>query len=121
MFRNLIILLIVITSFLSCEKNKVEDIKNTTDVSKVETKGELLYLKGKKHGLSKSWYSNGKKHTEINYINGKREGKTIFWFMNGHKKSLNHFKNGRLHGKFIKWKENGELLSEKTYENGLLK
>ena len=69
-----------------------------------------FYIKGKRNGEGKEYYSNGNLQFEGEYVEGKRHGKGIDYRYNGNLLFLGEYMNGK------KW--NGKY---KEYEDNLLK
>ena len=57
---------------------------------------------------------------EAYFLNGKRDGIERFWFSNGKIKNESHWFDGKRNGVFRIWNEQGDLLSAKRYKEGNL-
>jgi antitoxin component YwqK of YwqJK toxin-antitoxin module len=82
-------------------------------------KSEVLYLKGKKHGVENIFYLSGEKLSERYYLNGFKVGVHKGWWNNGSLKFEYHFnQEGEYDGTVKEWYESGQLLRSFNYENG---
>ena len=79
---------------------------------------ETPYQNGKKHGIAKRYYENGKLASEIPYKNGERHGVQKWYYENGNLRYEIPYKNGKPHGVEKEYYENGNLWYETPYENG---
>ena len=76
------------------------------------------YLKDGKqirHGLSKSWHSNGQLGYKCNYKDGERCGLHRAWYENGQLEFEGTFKNETLQGLCRRWYKNGQPEFEENY------
>ena len=79
---------------------------------------EINYKEGRKHGLYKRNYSNGKVQEESNYKNGERDGKATWYFETGDKTAEYHYKNGAIDGEVAFYFKNGKVSEFGLYANG---
>ena len=79
---------------------------------------ECEYLKGKKNGIGKEYYKDGKLKFEGEYLNGKRNGIGKRYYNDGKLLSEGEYLNGEKIGIFKKYYSDGKLLSEGEYLNG---
>ena len=71
------------------------------------------YKDGKKHGIQKGFYPNGKPYTEVNYKDGKQHGKEYKWYENGQLEMDYNYREGVwCCGEQKSWWENGGLRGE---------
>jgi antitoxin component YwqK of YwqJK toxin-antitoxin module len=77
------------------------------------------WLRGRRHGQWKDFYSNGNPKDETNWMQGHKEGPARTWHENGTLKTEGAFKNGKPEGAWKEWFENGVLGSEIIFENGV--
>ena len=125
-----IIVLCVVCYFAFTQTRELQECKNERDkisgcVEKeyVDAYGARLwvetpYKNGKKHGIAKRYYENGKLASEIPYKNGEIHGVAKGYYESGKLASETPYKNGEPHG-VVKWYyENGKLMSEFPFENG---
>lgn len=82
-----------------------------------QMKFEGEYDDGKRIGVHKYWYSNGKKEMVINYAQDKYHGLVSFYFENGQIKSEGKFINGKKDGTHLEFFENGQLKYKQNYKN----
>ena len=60
-------------------------------------------------------FDNGQSKYEITFKDGKKHGKEVFWYENGNKKMESHFLNGIENGLWQQWYENGQLKLRVNY------
>jgi antitoxin component YwqK of YwqJK toxin-antitoxin module len=70
---------------------------------------------GKREGLWKSWYDDGKPWSETTFKAGIRDGHTITWYPNGNKRYDGAYTNDEESGTWIYWDETGKEVSKKDY------
>jgi len=66
------------------------------------------WSKGRKHGVSSRWFSNGVKMYERNYDEGKWHGTVTRWWPNGQKMYVRAYNDGVKHGKDATWRSDGD-------------
>ncbi len=80
------------------------------------------YLLGKKDGVWKNFYKNGKLKEFRNYENGIKNGKHFGFYQNGNKQFEYDLKDNEYNGQKKVWNKSGLLIQEATflmgYENG---
>ena len=69
---------------------------------------EINYLKGKQHGLSRFWYSNGNIRSTFNYNAGALDGNSTYYYRNGNIQNLTSYRKGVKHGLVIDWWPEGK-------------
>ncbi|HEY0030734.1 MAG TPA: hypothetical protein VGC65_08245 [Bacteroidia bacterium] len=74
-----------------------------------------MMKEGKREGLWKSWYEDGKPWSETTFSSGVRNGKTTTWYDNGNKRYQGAYTNDIESGKWIYWDEKGKEVSTKDY------
>jgi antitoxin component YwqK of YwqJK toxin-antitoxin module len=79
---------------------------------------EINYKEGKKHGLYKRNYNNGKPQEVSNYSNGERDGKSTWYFESGEKTAEYHYSNGVINGEVATYFKNGKVSEFGLYANG---
>jgi hypothetical protein len=65
------------------------------------------WAKGRKHGVSSRWFSNGVKMYERNYDDGKWHGVVTRWWPNGQKMYVRAYSDGLKRGKDATWRSDG--------------
>lgn len=89
------------------------------------TKSIGSFYEGKRHGITKSFFSNGKLESERNYKNGIGYGKHYGYWKNGNMKFEFIYHNDKREGLQKQWYENGNQYFELTFlndkENGMQK
>lgn len=70
---------------------------------------------GKREGLWKSWYEDGKQWSETTFAAGIKNGKTTTWYENGNKRYTGIYTNDLESGKWTYWDESGKEVSTKDY------
>lgn len=86
------------------------------DQSKVKT--QKGYLEGKRHGLTKAWYSDGQLKQEVHYADNKMHGSKIAWWPDGSLQSQYQMLMGVPHGELLEWYESGELFRKRNFVHG---
>ena len=71
-------------------------------------------------GVSTTYYSNGKVHTETTYKNGERNGLMRTYYTNGALKSEAEYIDGKQNGLDKQYSKSGKLEQILTYEDGVL-
>jgi len=77
------------------------------------------YNKGKLHGLSKSYFPNGKTFWKGRYKNGKVEGVVLEYYSNGEIHRNINYLNGNKHGKYHSYYSSGGIEIQGEYYQGL--
>ncbi|MBR6331188.1 MAG: toxin-antitoxin system YwqK family antitoxin, partial [Bacteroidales bacterium] len=72
------------------------------------------------NGVSKEWYSDGSKKSEVPVVAGRKNGMYRSWYPNGQKKEELTFANGKKQGAATEWHENGVLKFKGTYRDNEL-
>ena len=88
--------------------------KNSTGTEYVAS--DESWKKGRKHGVSSRWFSNGVKMYERNYDEGKWHGAVTRWWPNGQKMYVRAYRDGIKQGKDATWRSDGtsiDLASDK--------
>ena len=85
---------------------------------KLRIEGQLV--KGKKHGVYKTFYQNGNSQCICNYKSGKQDSLQLVHFENGNVQVASNYKNGKLHGTSTYYFENAQLWTERIYHDGKL-
>ena len=84
---------------------------------------EVVWKKGKRHGVYTHWHDNGQKWKEVTFKDGFSYGLQTWWYENGQKKSegifLGQTTENRPDGKWTYWYENGKKQKEIFYESGI--
>ena len=75
-------------------------------------------VKGKKHGIEVTCYTNGNMYLSQRWVGGKQEGEYIQWYKNGRKAVKSTYKNGVYEGRFTSWHSNGQKSWEAMWVNG---
>lgn len=78
------------------------------------------FKEGKKHGIAKKFYADGKTEFEISYANGLKEGITKWYYESGQLYKETNYKRGLREGIVIKYYRNGKLKAEEPYKNGMV-
>ena len=81
-------------------------------------KSSTAYFRGKKHGLKKKWFKNGKLSYEGNYLFDKRQGKTKSWWINGNLRSVSQFVDGIGQGEQLQFYKSGAKLKKINLVDG---
>jgi antitoxin component YwqK of YwqJK toxin-antitoxin module len=73
---------------------------------------------GKKHGIQKIYFPNGKLNIEISFINGIENGTEIWYYQNGNILMKKKIINGDIHGIQTFYYENGSIMKETPFKEG---
>jgi len=76
---------------------------------------DYFLVNGKRNGLYKEWYYNGKHSDSIYYKDETLDGWRVQWLENGHLANYSHYKNGKVDGIYMSWWPNGQL-GDSLYE-----
>lgn len=138
MLRNIIVWVISIF-LISCDEQSIEQTYYPNGVIKTETNYSIL---GRKNGMSKKYYNNGKiEHIayfrddtligqylqydslgnlflKYNFKNGKQNGENLDFYPNGKVKYRINYKDDILNGKFYEYYEDGKPHIVKIYRDG---
>jgi antitoxin component YwqK of YwqJK toxin-antitoxin module len=71
-----------------------------------------------KHGVYRSWYSDGKPRTQRSFSHGKLEGEVIAFYSTGRRQSVHRYKAGKREGRAEAWWSNGKSALEGSYKAG---
>ena len=116
MFRNIVILLIVLSSFPGMAQKVVE-------ARQTEERKGLVYLKGDNTpftGMAVTWFPSGKKQIEAPYLVGKENGVETSWFPDGKVMMEITYRDGEFNGSYKFYYVEGGLEYEKMYSGGLM-
>lgn len=70
---------------------------------------EVPYADGKKHGIMRCWYEDGKRMSISNFKNGQPEGHCRRWYRNGQMYQEHFWKDGKRHGVTRFWDKDGKM------------
>lgn len=70
------------------------------------------------NGRYAGWYPDGHKKYDVIYVHGKREGLSQLYFPDGKLAGQVHYQNDLRHGMYLKWHRNGTLAKEVRYVFG---
>ena len=79
---------------------------------------EVTLEEGKKNGLAKRFYKNGKVNTEVYYKNNIKVDTSRWYYTNGKIYRETPYNKGKIHGIQKKYHKNGVLKAEIPYVNG---
>lgn len=79
---------------------------------------EASYLNGKRNGKSYSWWHNGNLRTEANFVDGIPDGVQLQYYKSGVKFKKINLVAGREAGLQQSWRENGKLYNNYEAKNG---
>ena len=86
--------------------------------AKGDTAFITTYRRGKLHGISKHYHSNGRLKSIRHFKEGWKEGEHAGWFGDGKPEFLYHYKNDMFEGNQKEWMENGQLYADLNFEKG---
>ena len=95
--------------------NKTKKLPDYTDDQLVE---EGNYVDGKKEGVWKKYWNNGKLASEITYKNNLQNGYAKIYYKNGNISEEGTWMNGKWDGSYKLYYENGQLSYDWNYVNG---
>lgn len=81
-------------------------------------RSDFLYKEGVKEGVSKNYYKEGGVSSEITYKDGKKNGPYIKYYKSGVKYTLSHYKNNQLDSTRVIYTRGGKPKSEMMYSGG---
>lgn len=104
------------------ERLFLEDIPFSGVIKKEEDgcRIEKSYSNGLRHGIQKSFYSNGQLKEVTMYTNGNENGRRIEYYPCGAKKLNASYCDGHIEGIYEEWNSDGILIMRKTYFKGKL-
>jgi antitoxin component YwqK of YwqJK toxin-antitoxin module len=76
--------------------------------------------KNLRHGVAKTWFSNGQIESEGTYQYGKKSGTFTFWYENGQVAATGEYRDDKPEGQWVWWHQNGQRSAYGRYENGSL-
>ncbi len=76
------------------------------------------YLQGKKHGIYKKWFENGRLSFEAQFSQGKQHGLTQTWWRNGQLRSKSQYQEGMAHGVQLQWYKSGAKFKRQNLVKG---
>jgi antitoxin component YwqK of YwqJK toxin-antitoxin module len=91
-----------------------------TDDTKTKKIREGKALNGRRHGVTRYFYPDGKRQSEMQWVNGERHGVGRGWHESGQLQFENHRINGQFHGRRRNWYDNGEPEFDETWVRGRL-
>lgn len=82
-----------------------------------QVKEEGDYENGRKSGMWKMYWPNGKVKSEVEYKNGRPSGKFTTYYENGQKEEEGSWKGNTYRGSFTRYHENGQVAQKKTFND----
>jgi len=82
---------------------------------KISSKGYML--DGTEQGTWQYWDSLGNKVEETNFLRGRLHGKSTIYYTNGKKHIESNYKLNQLHGMYTEWDEAGYIKVQGYYKN----
>jgi len=79
----------------------------------------VSYLDGKKNGIQRHYYNNGKLKELVYYENNLKDGPFEERYQNGELKKKGNYKNDQLDGVYEEYTDHGTLISKGSYKNGI--
>jgi len=102
--------------FLHGKKSDYSQEFNESNYYSGRLSSEGNYVDGKKHGLYRTWHSNGNLAYECFYKDNELHGEAKTWYEKGNLESICNYKENKLFGTHKQWYENGHLESEGNYK-----
>ena len=109
-----LVLILASASLLAAQEVK----KEYYDEEKRQLREEYTLVDGKKEGLDKKYFENGKLAAELPCKSGKPDGVCKYYYEPGGLRYEKTFKAGIQNGPMKEYDGAGKMLSEKTYVNG---
>ena len=81
---------------------------------------ETTYKNGKKEGLYRSYWQNGKPQVEIDFRDNKANGIAKYYYRSGNISQERSLKDGKIDGVWKSYDENGKILMQDFYKDGAL-
>lgn len=102
------------------ERGEIDEEGNgkVTSYSNGEIHSEEHYVRGKKHGVSTSYYRSQQKESEEEYRDGYMVASTT-WYEDGKVRQKMMYSEGRAHGLAEQYNSLGRLISRGNYQHGL--
>ncbi len=101
------------------QKNTINPPKNKCQIKEEvsyhrngKLNSKILYVNGKKHGVSTYWWKEGPKWVKEIWNKGKEHGLKTKWYESGQKYSEEMWIDGKLHGAQTYWWRNGRKQME---------
>lgn len=103
-----------LTTYLDYKNGKRDGLKRTYyENGKLRLQAE--FKNNMLNGTLTGWNKNGQKLIEIQYANDKENGEIREWYPNSNMKMQGKYIDGIKNGKFTTWDSQGEILSEEDY------
>ncbi|MDT0539406.1 hypothetical protein [Croceitalea sp. P059] len=131
MKKNILIFILSVLLFSSCEETK--QTSNDTNhliavIPNIEVLKDSIQLNGNEgnwyyknelfNGYSVRYYPNSTLQQKVGFLNGKKVGVAKIWHPNGVLKVQSHYNKNTLVGLYQSWWDNGNLASKSFYKNG---
>ncbi len=124
--RKIIVALLSVFIVTGCQEEKKQDHSGKAKkplkdgVSRAyfkdgKKKTEIPIKDGKKHGLAIEYYNNGNKFQEVTYKEGIKEGVARKYFETGQLAQETNYLAGLMHGTQKKYRANGKMSSEAEF------
>ena len=88
-----------------------------------DTQGNLVaiehYRAGKKHGVAKCWYADGRLAERRPYCDGEKTGWHCAWYPSGQRRFRYHFSHNQNDGDFWEWYDTGRPYRFRQFKAGL--
>ncbi|MGB0929219.1 MAG: toxin-antitoxin system YwqK family antitoxin [Chitinophagales bacterium] len=116
------LLLLAFMLLTACESgsssSKKEGLVKKTDSDGTVT--EINYKEGKKHGVAKTYYSNGNISAEIEYVEGVKQGEAKWYYKDKDELlyQVTNFVDSKKEGLRTRYHRNGKVMVEIPYKNG---
>lgn len=91
---------------------------NSSDKKLTKEKGSYSYNGKAYTGIIEEYNDSGTLISEIKLVNGKKEGLSKFYWPDGKLKCEANYQNGIYHGSVTRYFENGNLFSSFNYDQG---
>lgn len=79
---------------------------------------EVTYVKGKRNGLTKTYYPSGNLKQTFNFVDGRKSELATWYYEDGKVFRTTPYKNDTIHGKQIQYYRSGRLKAEMSYVEG---
>ena len=82
-------------------------------------RSETIFRAGRRHGLERVWYTNGRLKSSIPFANGMVDGNATYFYRSGTLQTYALFRAGKQHGHSIDFWPDGKKSFEENYADGV--
>lgn len=82
-------------------------------------RSETVCRAGRRHGLARAWYGNGKLKSSFPFANGKADGNATYYYRSGTLQTFALYRAGKQHGRSVDYWPDGKTSFEENYTDGV--